>query len=371
MADFNDHMTEVATRMVHKFIPLASVKPTVRRTGYDHYQGWEELAYNHSRYVLDKYTNKNTIISYLAAFNKLPTTLLSKSSIRRVLREFDEDEMLTSAIYTIVGNWVRETVRLIKQDTKYTSENSQDLYEERNQKYTTHLNSLERTTFDLRPTLELTENVLSDPSNAHWRDVFLAIGLVTGRRGAEVCCSEFRAITPDEYDTVRWYGSVPKPPPEMFLYCARIAKKRDETVPGIFPLLVPAVVVLEALRVLDEDGKRMVGEDFRKYNKNRAKEQNDRIKRCGWFNTTDVTVHDLRAIYCRMMVDIYQPDNYDTMQFCKGVLNEDTDIAARAYQRIEVVGLRPLQVVPASRCGHLPGNKGDDGGDWNWEDDVL
>jgi hypothetical protein len=252
-----------------------------------------------------------------------------KKALKLASKTEVKDAALLNPVNTIITNFGNE---LSNQFAIY-KENQNTRYRET---VTERRKADNRIEIDLTNSLKYAYNILTDIKNgedSNWLDVSCAVALATGRRMAEVHLSaSFELI---DSHTVAFKGQL-KGKDRKIRVVDKAVKLRDVTFK--IPTLLPADLIVNALKWLNSNGKRFnKDEDPERVNRRFSKTLNQKCKDWDIFPGDERTYHKFRAAYLRAaIINDGSVDPYDFLDFAKEVLGDDDESTINAYKRYEI-----------------------------------
>lgn len=326
------------------FMKLVDLKRNARRDGVGRgtskIKGWKLLAQQTIPVFMEKYDSPNT---WWSQKNELHSKLVLE--IKRRAKEDSNYYANEASLITIANNYAKYlTDHFMPYKKKINLEYKEKVRERRSDE--------NLVTVDMTEALNKAHSVLIKASNIingiddehpDWRDVSIALALVTGRRMSEIHYSaEFKPFEDDDHKV--WFKGQLKAKKRTVIYDERF-KTIKEVPPGDgglsveeiwfpIPTLVPADLAIDGLKFLQTNGKRISkNEPVRTVNSRYSTVLAKRMGE-GWvFAGDDTTYHKTRAVYFRLCIVNNPTDAFKVNEFMINTLGDIDVNSHEAYMR--------------------------------------
>jgi hypothetical protein len=289
----NRYVDEAVERLLPKFEELAPFKPRARERGKSDIEGWKAIAVFEAAQLKAWYPDPVP-----EAERTYGTCLRQITELKKALKDAAKTELKDHANYYPVLTIVKHFGDALSfQFAEYKHRQNVN-YREKVIDRAEPENLLE---IDLTPYLKQAHEVLEQVweygflDGYKWEDVSCALALTTGRRMAEIHLSAtFEQI--GEYQvafTGQLKGKSRKVKTSAKDKAIALRNYRFE-----IPTLVKAEYVVEGLRWLGDEGKRLdPSDDPSRVNRRYSKQLSKRVGECWDFMGNDTTYHKLRSAY--------------------------------------------------------------------------
>jgi hypothetical protein len=334
----NSYIDDRVEILLPQFEALAPYKITQRKKGVGDLTGWHKLAIQEARLLKLTYPDDDKPEDS----KEYGTALRQITALKKYLKLASKTELKDAALFNPVNTIITNFGNELSNQFAIYKENQNTRYRET----VTERRKVEnRIEIDLTNSLKYAHNILSeikqenengitlDKSNVNWLDVSCAVALATGRRMAEVHLSaSFEKI--DNYNII-FKGQLKGKERKV-----RLADKAVKLVdvPFPIPVILPADLVVYALKWLEKKGKRFdKTEDPERVNKRFSKTLNQACKNWDIFPEDERTYHKFRAAYLRAaIINDGNVDPYDFTDFAKKILCDNDEATINAYKRYEI-----------------------------------
>lgn len=324
--------TKQAIALVQKFEALTPFKARERKSGKEGLPGWQMLALQTAKQIKDEYETS-------------ASTLAVKKKILAELKSYQKDWLIDAANYypvqTIISHF-REALNFLFAECQLGV--NQD-YRNRVEARSTDENRIE---CDLTVYLQKAYKVLTLASEGatkevlKWEDVSCAIALVTGRRMSEIHYSAIFEAT--DSHALNFQGQLKGKEKRV---------NREKVFDHVYsvPSLIPASLVVEGLKWLKREGKRLdrktgsaeqVNKTWGKYLARRAKSEWQIIEDEVWQEVDAIdkwTYHKLRGIYYSCCLHNYLSENlsfFSAKKKALEILGDGDHKTLESYERVDI-----------------------------------